>query len=165
MTHKLSAFGLICLLIYPATAGSLTAAPLLQETPPAQQQGPQQQQPQEPQQEPQQESQQPEPVIEEPLQDTQRFDGPVVTYSIEARLEPEARKISGRQILVWTNTSNIPVDHLRFHLYYNAFRNENATFLRESKFYRKSKEELDQLRFGEIKITEFISLATVTTSW
>ena len=82
-------------------------------------------------------------------------EGPVVNYSIEAQLLPEARKLMGSEILIWLNTSENPVDHLRFHLYYNAFRSEKTTFLRESAYYRKSKSTLAGLKFGEIRITEF----------
>jgi hypothetical protein len=77
---------------------------------------------------------------------------PVVRYSIEAQLLPESKKLTGSEILTWTNTSEKAVEELRFHLYYNAFRNEKTTFFRESRFYKKTPDQLSKLQFGEIKI-------------
>ncbi len=80
--------------------------------------------------------------------------GPVVKYLIEAQLLPEGRKLIGSEILTWLNTSKTPVDHLRFHLYYNAFRSEKTTFMKEGKLYKKSKRKRAKLKFGEINIKE-----------
>ena len=53
------------------------------------------------------------------------------SYAITARLDPKSRTISGDEILTWRNTSNVPASTLRFHLYYNAWRNTGSTFMRE----------------------------------
>jgi len=81
---------------------------------------------------------------------------PVVTYLIEAQLYPKTRKLTGSETLNWKNTSQHPVDHLHFHLYYNAFRNLNTTFMTEGKYYKtyRSPREQKSLRYGEIKIKE-----------
>lgn len=108
-------------------------------------------------QEEQQQEQEQEQAEEQPREQVpapETVAGPVVKYSIEAQLLPEARKLMGSEILIWLNTSETPVDHLRFHLYYNAFRNEKTTFMKEAKYYRKSKRELSKIRFGEIRIKE-----------
>ncbi len=80
--------------------------------------------------------------------------GPVVKYLIEAQLLPEGRKLIGSEILTWLNTSKAPVNHLQFHLYYNAFRSEKTTFMREGKLYKRSKRKRAKLKFGEITIKE-----------
>ncbi|MDQ1353382.1 MAG: hypothetical protein QG657_3688, partial [Acidobacteriota bacterium] len=82
------------------------------------------------------------------------YEGPVVKYIIDAQLKPEVRKLSGTEVLTWANTSGVPIDHLRFHLYYNAFRSEKTTFNKESRYFKKSKKQLSHLKFGEIKINE-----------
>ncbi|MCX6579461.1 MAG: M1 family metallopeptidase [Candidatus Aminicenantes bacterium] len=82
------------------------------------------------------------------------YEGPVVKYIIDAQLKPEVRKLSGTEVLTWVNTSAVPMDHLRFHLYYNAFRGEKTTFMKEGRYTKKSKKELTHIRFGEIKINE-----------
>lgn len=62
-------------------------------------------------------------------------DGPLserrVRYEIEVTLHPERRTLTGSQQLYWRNPDRAPVDELQFHLYLNAFRDENSTFMRE----------------------------------
>jgi hypothetical protein len=56
----------------------------------------------------------------------------VVAYTIRAKLLPEKKLVEGNMDLVWRNVSSAPIDHLYFHLYLNAFRDKDSTFLRES---------------------------------
>src|SRR3954466_725964 len=53
------------------------------------------------------------------------------SYAITARLDPGSRTIAGSEILTWRNTSTIAATTLRFHLYYNAWRNNASTWMRE----------------------------------
>ena len=53
------------------------------------------------------------------------------SYTITARLDPASRTLTGEQLLTWRNTSTIPATSLRFHLYYNAWRNTRSTWMRE----------------------------------
>src|SRR4051795_461316 len=53
------------------------------------------------------------------------------SYAITARLDPGSRTIAGSEILTWRNTASIPATTLRFHLYYNAWRNSESTWMRE----------------------------------
>ncbi len=63
------------------------------------------------------------------------FDPPlserIANYTIECRLDPETKIIKGREVLVWRNVSDQPVNELQFHLYQNAFSNENSSLLTE----------------------------------
>ncbi len=52
-------------------------------------------------------------------------------YAITARLDPASRTIRGEEILTWRNPASIPATSLRFHLYYNAWRNTRSTWIRE----------------------------------
>jgi len=79
---------------------------------------------------------------------------PVVRYDIDARLLPDKGAVEARETLAWKNSSRKSVDTLRFHLYYNAFRNEKSSFLQEEGYYRKSASELKKIRFGGIDIKE-----------
>jgi hypothetical protein len=54
------------------------------------------------------------------------------SYSIDVTLDRARRRLGGREILTWRNTSHIATSELRFHLYYNAWRNTSSTFLREA---------------------------------
>ena len=52
-------------------------------------------------------------------------------YRITARLDPATRTISGEETITWRNTSNIAATSLQFHLYYNAWRNTQSSWMRE----------------------------------
>jgi hypothetical protein len=52
-------------------------------------------------------------------------------YTIEARLDPEKRTIDGRLVLEWRSLADRPLDTFPFHLYWNAFRNNLSTSMRE----------------------------------
>ena len=52
-------------------------------------------------------------------------------YSIDVRLDARAHTLTGRETLIWTNSSNTATRELRFHLYYNAWRNDQSTFMKE----------------------------------
>ncbi len=86
------------------------------------------------------------------LQNNENIDEPTVKYLITAQLFPEVKKLEASEILTWINKTDNPVSNLRFHLYYNAFRNTKSTFLKEAGFEKKSKRYLKKLQFGEIKI-------------
>jgi Peptidase family M1 domain len=55
----------------------------------------------------------------------------IANYSIDARLDPESRNITGTEVLTWRNASTHAISTLRFHLYYNGWRNTNSTWMRE----------------------------------
>ncbi|MGQ0614378.1 MAG: M1 family metallopeptidase [Planctomycetaceae bacterium] len=57
----------------------------------------------------------------------------VVSYTIRARLVPQIRTVQGSMDLLWRNASGAPVDHLYVHLYLNAFKDKESTFLRETR--------------------------------
>jgi peptidase M1-like protein len=53
------------------------------------------------------------------------------SYAITVRLDPGSRTLNGDELLTWRNTSRRATDTLRFHLYYNAWRNSRSTWMRE----------------------------------
>jgi hypothetical protein len=52
-------------------------------------------------------------------------------YTITARLDPASRTLQGEEILTWRNVTSAPATSLRFHLYYNAWKNTRSTWIRE----------------------------------
>ena len=52
-------------------------------------------------------------------------------YSIDIRLDPDRRTLTGRETVTWRNISNITTQELQFHLYYNAWKNTQSTWMRE----------------------------------
>ncbi|MEP7310785.1 MAG: M1 family metallopeptidase [Acidobacteriota bacterium] len=53
-------------------------------------------------------------------------------YVIDARLDPAARTITASEVITWRNITSRTVDDLRFHLYWNAWRDTRSTWLREA---------------------------------
>ena len=51
-------------------------------------------------------------------------------YSIDVRLDTEQRKLEGREVLTWRNNSTLTTSELKFHLYYNAWKNTKSTWMR-----------------------------------
>jgi hypothetical protein len=56
----------------------------------------------------------------------------IASYKIEARLDTVRHQITATETLTWTNTGDSAVDVLPFHLYLNAFKNEQSLFMRTS---------------------------------
>jgi hypothetical protein len=59
-------------------------------------------------------------------------DAPVLRYEIWVELDDAAKMLRGKEEIVWTNRGREPVPDMLFHLYWNAFKNANSTFLREA---------------------------------
>ena len=53
------------------------------------------------------------------------------SYVIEAVLDPATRTLTGTGQLTWRNISKIPATELRFHLYWNAWRDAQSSWMRE----------------------------------
>ncbi len=60
-------------------------------------------------------------------------DAPALRYEIWVELDDAGKMLLGREEIVWTNTAREPVPDMLFHLYWNAFKNEESAFLRESR--------------------------------
>jgi len=56
----------------------------------------------------------------------------IVGYDIRVKLDPEGKRLEGREVMSWRNASDALVTTLPFHLYLNAFKNNRTTFMRES---------------------------------
>jgi hypothetical protein len=54
------------------------------------------------------------------------------SYTIHARLDVDTKAIDGSETIVWRNITTKPASDLQFHLYWNAWRDEKSTFMREA---------------------------------
>jgi len=54
----------------------------------------------------------------------------VASYTIDAKLDSEQHKITGRETIQFVNRSSVALSELWFHLYLNAFKNDKTLFLR-----------------------------------
>ncbi len=52
-------------------------------------------------------------------------------YTIHAALDPATHTIAGTEHLTWRNITSHPTSELRFHLYWNAWRDNNSSWMRE----------------------------------
>jgi hypothetical protein len=55
------------------------------------------------------------------------------SYTIDVKLDTRTRTLTARETLIWTNITNASTSELQFHLYYNAWRNDESTWMREHK--------------------------------
>jgi hypothetical protein len=52
-------------------------------------------------------------------------------YSIDVALNARTHTLAGRAVVTWRNTSAASTSELRFHLYYNAWKNTRSSWMRE----------------------------------
>lgn len=76
----------------------------------------------------------------------------VADYDIQVTLNPEARSLTGRETIAWTNIDGPPTAELKLHLYMNAFRSPDTRFFEQGYLWREEEA-------GWIDITN-IGLAT-----
>jgi hypothetical protein len=57
-------------------------------------------------------------------------------YDIDVRLDHAARTLTGRETIRWRNLTSNPATELQFHLYWNAWRDLESTFMRERRLGR-----------------------------
>ena len=76
----------------------------------------------------------------------------IASYTIRAALDPQAKQVTGAERVTWRNPSDVPVGELQFHLYLNAFRDRNSTFMRESGGQLRG-DALPEGKFGGIEVT------------
>lgn len=77
-------------------------------------------------------------------------------YDIEVKLDAVGKMLNGSQTLTWVNTSKDIITTLQFHLYLNAFKNSESTFMAESGGRLRSDEmkKNDSTVWGWIDITK-----------
>lgn len=54
------------------------------------------------------------------------------SYDMKVVLDTEEKTVTGRMTLHWRNPSDDVIAELQFHLYLNAFKNTQSTFMKES---------------------------------
>src|SRR6185436_6874420 len=78
------------------------------------------------------------------------------SYSIDARLDPSMRTLTGSEVVAWRNITATTVDDLQIHLYWNAWRDDRSTWMREAALggavYRNRREE-DRGRIDVTSVT------------
>lgn len=76
------------------------------------------------------------------------------SYTITARLDPSTRTLTGSEVLTWRNISRVAATELPVHLYYNAWRNTESTWMRERRLGRGTDlHERPEADWGWIEVT------------
>ncbi|HYK89121.1 MAG TPA: M1 family metallopeptidase [Acidobacteriota bacterium] len=65
-------------------------------------------------------------------QDTALLSPRNASYTIDVRLDPSLKTLEGREVITWRNIMQIPTRELRFHVYWNAWKNNRSTWMQEA---------------------------------
>ena len=75
-------------------------------------------------------------------------------YTIQVRLDPATKTLEGQEIIHWRNITGASTDELWLHLYYNAWRNTESTWLREDVLrFDRPLEKFQESDWGACDIT------------
>jgi hypothetical protein len=86
------------------------------------------------------------------------------SYAIDARLNHVSREIAGRETIRWRNISALPASELLFHLYWNAWRDAESTWMRERRL-GGNREPIRPDAWGSIDLTRIrVAGADLTAS-
>ena len=83
------------------------------------------------------------------------------SYWIEASLDTAKRTVAGKETITWRNVSSASTSELRFHLYYNAWKNSRSTWLREALDFSRRNLPLSRLNREDWGWTQVSSLRLV----
>lgn len=79
----------------------------------------------------------------------------IANYVMDIDLDWETKTLDCKTVLTWKNISDEPISELQFHLYYNAFKNTNSTFLSNRTGLRLLDSEEDECRWSWSEIRKF----------
>jgi hypothetical protein len=80
-------------------------------------------------------------------------------YDIDVTLDPTTRTITGSELITWRNPGSIAAYSIRLHLYWNAFRNTNSTWLKQRHLVGDDPfGEADADAFGYSNVTKLVRL-------
>lgn len=65
---------------------------------------------------------------------------PIIAYTIHVRLDAATKRLHATEVIEYANRSPAAMPDLYFHLYLNAFKNEQSTFARAAAACRASSE-------------------------
>jgi hypothetical protein len=79
-------------------------------------------------------------------------------YQIEVALDTDTKIISGHQTITWTNNTEYPAEELQFHLYFNAWRNEQSSFLTSNRIATGdfSEWKKEEWAYNDVKYLEVV---------
>jgi len=81
----------------------------------------------------------------------------VASYEIQAKLDTERHRISGRETIHFVNRSTAALNELWFHLYLNAFKNDKTLFLRSPFGAGRSGDKAREYGYVDVKKLTIVS--------
>ena len=86
----------------------------------------------------------------------------IANYTIDLSLDVDNKQVNATQEVVWKNISSAPVSELQFHLYYNAFKSSESTFMQEgANSGGLSEVGVKENRWGWIEVQSLVDSAGV----
>ena len=80
----------------------------------------------------------------------------IASYNIEVELDVDNKKLYGQQILHWKNPSMDTIFELQYHLYLNAFKNSESTFLREQSNFSLLNTDQDECVWSYVDVQKIV---------
>ncbi len=77
----------------------------------------------------------------------------IANYQIDARLDVANRKIYGKEVIRWINTTQAPAQDLQFHLYWNAWQHDRTSWLSSTRYSERAKEPRTPDDWGYTRVT------------
>ena len=83
------------------------------------------------------------------------------SYEMEIYLDTELKQVSAKQYLVFKNPSADTIHNMRFHMYYNAWKNNKTDFFTETGRIPRTKpqEEIDACIWSWVEVTKVVDEA------
>ena len=74
-------------------------------------------------------------------------------YTMDVKLNPDNKIITGSTTLEWVNITEHGAPDLRFHLYYNAWRNNKSSFFKSVRYdsFNSSRYRDDEWAYSDVK--------------
>lgn len=86
---------------------------------------------------------------------------PVASYEITVTLDPQTHTLTGHEVITYHNRSDEALPYLVFHLYLNAFRSADTTFMRES--HRQAPQHPGWTEIDRLTLAGQVDLLPMTT--
>lgn len=80
-------------------------------------------------------------------------------YDIDVTLDPQARKLTGSETITWRNTGTVDAYSIRLHLYWNAFRHTDSTWLKQRRL--AGDDPLGTAAAGDFGYSEIATIVTL----
>lgn len=81
-------------------------------------------------------------------------------YTIEVRLNPVTKTLVAKEVVAWRNDTAVPAKELWFHLYWNAWKNNKSTWLRENVYRQEEPLMVAEEDYSYIEVNRMRVLAS-----